>query len=112
QSCKLVRIGAQRGDELGERAYSLLLRNAGVLWAQARDDHDVALEKQVGDGAAEPLADDVGVAPRRRRRRLLGTRRRRLGIAGHEFELAPAEVLRWPGREHQAATELQHAQHL
>jgi hypothetical protein len=43
------------GDQLRERAYSLLLRNAGVLWAQARDDHDVALEKQVGHGAAETL---------------------------------------------------------
>jgi len=31
QSCKLVRVGAQRRHELGERAYGLLLRNAGVL---------------------------------------------------------------------------------
>ena len=59
-------------------------------------------------GRAEPLPDNVWIAPLRRRR---DSRRRRRQVTGREREHPPDKKLRRPGRERHGPSGLQNAQH-
>src|ERR1700694_713887 len=65
---ELRRLVLERRDELHDRSERRLHPFPIVLRAQRREEHHVAIEGEVGDRFAETLADDVRIAPLRRRR--------------------------------------------
>jgi len=76
--------------------------------AERRNQHRRAIKQKVPHRRAEPLPDNVWIAPLRRRG---DSRRRRRHVARGEREHPSNEKLRGPRRERNRSTWLQHAQH-
>ena len=113
QRGELCRLVLQRGDKLGQRADGLFLRRSKMLKAQRRRHHGIAGELQVGHRRAEPLADDVRVAPSDGGGAGCSAPAGGGGMfRATKANMRPMKVLGWPGRKRDPSAALEHSQHL